>query len=1486
MDTSSPSPSIAELPPRDLVRATVLFADILGFEELAQKRSPDDAFAITTRCLRRLDEIARRHEGAIDKYLGDCLMAVFGFPVASDLAEQRAVSAAWAMREAVHDLRVELALGDGFDIRIGINSGPILAGDVGGDVIREFAVMGDAVNLAARLKAGAPAGAIHVGPDTKQRVDEAFRFQALAERAVKGRQQLVRPFALVGVDASPRRAGSGVAVFCELVGREAELARLEARLEAARAGAGSCIFITGAEGVGKSRLVAELAARHPDAAFREIRGDDARRELNADAGGAWRVLVAETDDLAGPEAATALGERLSLIPVLPIMLVVITRAGPSEAHPSWRALRTRAEALGDRFEALHMDALDAEATERMIAALSGDAALDAETRALVVQRARGNPSRVIQGVFLSDALRADAARAERQPDRGDEAERRRATVLFADLTGFTALAERSEPRVLHALVTSCLDELSAIARRHGGHVEKHLGDCILALFGAPVAMEDAPRAAVNAALEMRDRVARFNRERSVEPPLEIHTGIDTGLGIAGDVSGPVIREFTLMGESVANASRLMDEARPGEIFAGEQTVRATDEWFEYVERGAGAYELRSREIRIHREAGRTRRIHSALVGRDEELAVLGRAIERLKAGHGGAVSVVGDAGIGKSRLVKDLLDGLGDDVVHYQGRSLSVGQGLGFHPIADLLSHWCGRRPDDDDARARARLDAACEALMGDAASEVAPFLAAVMGLPASDAERDARARMDGDAMERLILGAVTRLLREGAARRPLVLVFEDLHWADSSSLELLESLLRLPKEKPILFLAILRPGYEKTGERFRGAASERLGDAYREISVEPLASNAALELLRNLFRGGDVPPALLAAVRARAHGNPFYVEEVVRNLLDAQALVDREGRLQATASIDRVEIPGTLQEVVMARVDRLDRPKRNVLRAAAAIGASFRRDVLADVVDRDDLADLLAGLIEADLIELRSRGDELRFAHPLIQEVVYGSLVGHRRETLHRAIGAAIEARVAPGAAGYHAQLAFHYGRGRDIERAEPHLFLAGDEAARASASDEALEFFREASALYVSRHGSSGDREKLALLERNIARALANRGRYVEAISHFDAALRHRVVRVTDNTAVLGVRLIRDLALVLARLYLPRGGSKRRAATDRQRAVQELIYDRARAQTTSAMDRYLFDWMDGLRRLQSVDPTTIPLAGGQLASTVGIFSYGGVSFAISERFLEQARSVVRADDPTEKMIFGFMNFFHHVLAGDWSDGHEVAIDLVRDRIRNGQLFDVTNYLAFCAEKRIHQGRYEAAEETMTLLREIADLYQFDLAVSSLHALSAAKLLEREEYPEAVVAADRHYTEHRDPLLNLLALGTRAKAELLAGDPEAARHSLETAEALLASAPGVVPPYQKSAVLRSRLLLEVHDLELGTGRRGAPRRAARRALAAAARVACRRPEVMRLEARRCALVGDARGAARWLSRARAEATRLGMEPELRRIEAEARFAS
>lgn len=1521
-------------------RATVAFVDLLGFTALSQSVGPERAYHVVTGCLRLLDEIARRHGGAVDKYLGDSLMAVFGYPAPLADAPLAAVRAALEMRERVREYDAESGLGGALDLHVGVNTGPLVAGDIRGAVVREFHVLGDSVNVAARLKAKAPAGAILVGPETFEATREGVEYRALEPLRLKGKSAPVAAFAALAAREAACVPGIDVHVGSDaaLVGRHAELGVLRERIARLASGAGGLVAIEGDPGSGKSRLLAEIAAEPalverisvfslrstpglgaeppwcaqleaacdgplPEAPEPSSR-EDALAAMLRRAGEARPLLLVCEDVQRWEPASLAMLEALTQrLPAAPVLFVV---TGPPGAPAVARLAEHLEQGPAEAVERIRLGRLTAREAQRLVAGVLPEGEVPLATRELVEARGAGNPGRLLMAAFLAPALASEQEAAAAREERTAEAERRRATILFADITGFTAMTERIGAGEAYPIVADCLALLDEVARRHGGTVDHYLGDCVMALFGVPKSIEDAPRAAVNAAIEMRQRLAAYNRDHELEHRLDVHTGIHTGVGIAGDISGPMIREFAVMGDPVVVASELTDLAPAGRIYVGSETHRFTRDVFEFraldaVTLGhAGRvqpFEVVSSDLHLYRaRLGAERKVFSAIVGRDEELAALRRCVAGLHEGRGGIVSVVAEAGLGKSRIVAELAASPeARETTWLEGRSISTGQQLSFHPFADLCRSWAGIDDDDASEQAREKLRQRVVDLLPGEGHETFPFIATLLGMPLEEADRERLARIPADAMERLIRRAVTDLLRQGSLARPHVVVMDDLHWADFSSVELLESLLRLVEGLPILFVDVSRPGFPATSQRIRAHAAAHHADRHLEIHLEPLGPDAARTMVKNLFPDGGIPHATRNTIETRAQGNPFYIEEVVRSLLDQGAVVYEDGHFRATDRIHSVEIPGTVQEVVMARVDGLPSAKRTLLQTAAVIGRSFHQAVLEGVAGETGKVDaLLEDLVASEFLVPwdRSLGVEYAFKHPLIQEVVYDGLLEARRQELHRVVARAIEQQLPRELPGFDGMLAYHFSLGRDVEHAETYLFKAGDEAAKLAASNEALHFFREASKLYLEIHGERADPEKRALLEKNIARALHNKGQLIEAIEHLNRALALLGEPVSPSKLRDRARFVRNLVTGVAGAYVPRLRRTRPRATPRQGEVIDLMYQRAQAQVTAADSmRYVMDSMEILRQLKRVDAATVPRAVELYAAAGALFSYGGISLAVGQRFLDLARPLVDAGDVGQAMPFATMQYLHHVLAGDWGEENEIDEALLGEALQYGQIYNAIVARSLSAHKHVAKGAFAVAAVQIEQLAKLLDLYQHDLAASNLHYATTLLALERRRLDEALHAAEVYYDEHPEDLLNVLALGLKGKAQVLSGAIDDAARTLARSAAIVARlGRQSVPPYQLSRHLQGQLLLDVTRLEeaVASGDARARRRAGAAALrtaslanSVAGRIASSRTEAYRLTGLAHWLLGRRARAERWWRKSLDEATRIGARPELGRTHLE-----
>lgn len=1080
---------------------------------------------------------------------------------------------------------------------------------------------------------------------------------------------------------------------------------------------------------------------------------------------------------------------------------------------------------------------------------------------------------------------------------------RQVTIVFADMSGFTAMSERLDAEDMAEMMNSCFRLLESIVLSHGGVVDKYIGDCVMALFGAPQAIENAPARALAAALEMRDRLADLNREKGIDPPLGLHMGVNTGDVFAGDVGGDVKRDFSVTGDAVNLASRLEDASETGQILVGPATHALTRDAFEFrrlppLRLKGKAEPVQPWELVAQRARGdrprlgsSARQIASVLVGRDRELEAIHDRVRALLRGEGGVVGLVADAGLGKSRIVAEMA-GLPElaQATLLEGRSYAIGSSSSYRPFQELLRGWA--ELPADDGTALDRLSCAVSAVAPGEAENIVPFVATLLGIRLAD-DHAVRVRgIEGDALERLIVKSMTDLVQALAERAPVVLFFEDLHWADLSSVKLIEVLQAVASTHPVLFVHAARPDHPATAGRVLASARRRCPDRYLELELTPLDERSTARLIQNLLRIDDLPHRVRATIARKAEGNPFFVEEIVRWLLDQGGLEVRDGALVKTDRLPSIVIPGTVQEVILVRTEQLDERCQRVLQVCAVIGRRFGERVVTEVLcDDSDLGLHLEHLAERQIIvEQRGGGErEYVFKHALIQETIYQSLLKSVRRRLHLDAARCIERIFADRLAELYATLAFHYGRAEELAKAEEYLFKAGDEAVRSAASSEALEHFREASRIYMAIHGEGGDPHRKALLERKIASALLSTGDLIEAVPHFDRALELLGERVPRTRWELRWRFLRDAIAILYRMYLRGGVRGGKPASEVEVTILSMMYDRARAQTTTDARRFFFDSIASVRRLNTLDATTVPGAFAHYAGGAILFAFSGVSYAVSRRFIDAAQALIREDRIGDLLTYRLMKFMCDYFEGRWDEPSGVDDELVERTLRSGQVWDVDTFLGIDAEKAIDQGRFAEAENRLAKIGEIVHGYGYDYARSNQYALTTFLALARRRLDEALDAAQRYYDERPEDLLNLIALGTRAKIELLQGRRASAAETLASAETLLERL-DLPPPFHVGAYRTSRLLLDLYELEDAVDALDRPgirrwRRRARRdadaLLAVAAKMARLRTEAYRLVGQLHWLRGRRRKALRWWARSLAEGERLGARPELARTCAE-----
>jgi class 3 adenylate cyclase len=533
-------------------------------------------------------------------------------------------------------------------------------------------------------------------------------------------------------------------------------------------------------------------------------------------------------------------------------------------------------------------------------------------------------------------------------------ERRPVTTLFADVVGSTGLAETMDPEEWAELIGDATTMMGKVVDRYGGRVSQVLGDGILAFFGVPVAHEDDPQRAVRAGLDLiRAMGAYATSPQHPDGSLQVRVGLNTGSVVTRDVSlGGSSSDYTALGDAVNVAARLQAEAAPNTVLIGSTTYAFVRHSVNATPRGPLMLKGKATPIQAYEVTawigGQLRPsgvpgLSSPMVGRDAELSRLSYALRAVRAGRGRVAVLLGEPGIGKSRLATELRrHGTDPPVPWLEARCFSYGQEVPYALALGIVRAVLGLDEGAEPAAIRDRLGTA----LGSAASHVGPHIAQLLSLDLEPWEHEEVIGLAPDALRAAYIEGIGALLRS-TVREPTVLVCEDVHWADEASVDLLAPLLRLVHELPMLVMLLARPDRDVPGWRLIGATRDEFGDALVELRLGGLPQDQSRTLVGNLLVIESLPSATRDYILARSEGNPLFVEEVIRMLID-RGVIRREGeRWVATQEVSDVDIPDTIHGLLLARIDRLPPEIRRTLRVASVIGRQFPATVLADVVSR-----------------------------------------------------------------------------------------------------------------------------------------------------------------------------------------------------------------------------------------------------------------------------------------------------------------------------------------------------------------------------------------------------------------------------------------------------------------------------------------------------------------------------------------------------------
>ena len=662
-----------------------------------------------------------------------------------------------------------------------------------------------------------------------------------------------------------------------------------------------------------------------------------------------------------------------------------------------------------------------------------------------------------------------------------EGERKHVTVLFSDLTGYTAMSEKLDPEEVKEITSKIFGQISKIVANYDGFIEKYAGDAVMAIFGVPQTHEDDPIRAVKAAREIHQLVDSISPEveKRISQSISMHTGINSGLVVTGEVD---MERGThgIAGDTINLASRLSNLAKPGEIVVDADTCFQIEGHFtcEYretttVKGKADPVEVhkvlsqRDKPITIRRLSG----VRADLVGRDVEMAELSEAVENLQQGKGRIFSICGAAGTGKSRLVEEFKAQLDLERIQWiEGHAYAYSQSIPYFPLVDLLNRLLHIDEKDLPEKVRDKVESGLGSLVANQ-QDIIPFVGHLYSLNYPEVND-----ISPEHWKSRLQTAILTILSALANKAPTIFFLEDLHWADPSFVELLRRAC-LEIRRPAIVLCAYRP----TCSLFTGHQVSIIGKNYHDIQLQNLSLSVAQNMLGSLLKTDTIPSDLKHWVNSKAEGNPFYLEELVNSLIETETLIRDNGSWKLTRSLTESDIPSSLHGLISGRLDRLERQTKRILQEASVIGRDFLYEILKKITELEERIDAeLSHLERLDLIRTRAFQPDIEymFKHALTQEIVYNGLLKKKRRKIHEHIAQVMESVFQDRLSEFYETLAFHFARGRSVAKAVDYLVKSGEKSLARYAVEEAHQYFKKAYDILASKEEMS-EEEKIILID-----------------------------------------------------------------------------------------------------------------------------------------------------------------------------------------------------------------------------------------------------------------------------------------------------------------------------------------------------------------------------------------------------------------------
>jgi class 3 adenylate cyclase/tetratricopeptide (TPR) repeat protein len=641
-----------------------------------------------------------------------------------------------------------------------------------------------------------------------------------------------------------------------------------------------------------------------------------------------------------------------------------------------------------------------------------------------------------------------------------EGERKQVTVMFFDMEGFTALSEILGIEEAYSIMDKVYEILIHKVHDYEGTVNEMTGDGIMALFGAPIALEDAPQRAIRSAYAIQREMFRFSekvkKERKDVPDLKMRIGIHSGPVVVGTLGNDLRVEFKAVGNTVNLASRMETLAKPGTTCVTEDTFKLTEGFFRFEALGKQRIKGKDEPVIIYQViAPSTRRTRfdvsaerglTPFVGRERELELLLDGFEQAKAGTGQALSIVAEAGLGKSRLLYEFRKAVAnEDLTFLEGKCLSYSRGVAYHPVIDILKSNFDIRDSDEDFTIKKKVKKGLQVLKPDTSSAL-PYLLELLGVQDSGINKMS---MSPEAKKDRITDAVKRISLKGSEIRPLILAVEDLHWMDRSTEDYLKNLLDSISGAGIFLIFTYRPEFVHTWG----------GRSYHsQVNLNRLSNRQSLLMVKYLLNTENIDSNLEGLIFEKTEGVPFFIEEFIKSFKDLEIIEKKEETYYLAKELPQVSIPSTIQDVIMARVDMLPEGAKEVLQIGSVIEREFSSEIIKPVtgLSEKELLSRLSVLKDVELLYERGIYPETTyiFKHALTRDVVYDSILTQKKKKLHNHIGNTIEELYENNIPDRYGVLAEHYISGENFEKGARYCRLAARKSEKAGSIIDAIAY------------------------------------------------------------------------------------------------------------------------------------------------------------------------------------------------------------------------------------------------------------------------------------------------------------------------------------------------------------------------------------------------------------------------------------------------